>query len=457
MNFLSLPKYLKLTPFDTSTEQGRSDERYRLAALTVLANVISRGLAMIVMVLTVSLTVPYLGAERFGVWMTIASFVGMLTFLDLGVGNALTNKVAHAAAQDNLESLSRTISGGLGFLFLLGCSMSLALIGVASVLPWELLIKVSNPFLHEEVRQAAMLFGGLFGLHIFANGVQRIFAGLQRAFEGHLVSAAGSIVTLILLWIVVQKGSGIPLLLAVTMGVQSIASLLLLLTLIKRKQLKIYRFLPNIRDESHHLIRVGGLFFLLQIGVMVGWGADSLIISSSLGAKQVAIFAIVQRLFQLATQPMSMLNAPLWGAYADAHARGEKQFIKKTLIKSVLTTLSYTVVVAFTLLVVGEHLVKAWTGNAIKLSLGLLIAYGCWAVLEAVGNAFAMFLNGCNIVRPQVVAVCVLCAISIPLKFWLIMNYGLEAMLLGFVVTYLAVFAFFYGYIFKNDLNANLA
>jgi len=47
--------------------------------------------------------------------MTIASFVGMLTFLDLGVGNALTNKVAEAAAQDNAESLRRTISGGWDF------------------------------------------------------------------------------------------------------------------------------------------------------------------------------------------------------------------------------------------------------------------------------------------------------------------------------------------------------
>jgi len=124
-----------------------------------------------------------------------------------------------------------------------------------------------------------------------------------------MVSAAGSICTLILLWVVVQKESGIPLLLAVTMGVQSTASLLLLSVLIKRKQLKSHGFFTNIRAESHHLIRVGGLFFLLQIGVMVGWGADSLIISSNLGAEQVAVFAIVQRLFQLATQPVNMINA----------------------------------------------------------------------------------------------------------------------------------------------------
>ena len=37
MNILDIQKYLTLKPFDTATEQGRSDERYRLAALTVIA------------------------------------------------------------------------------------------------------------------------------------------------------------------------------------------------------------------------------------------------------------------------------------------------------------------------------------------------------------------------------------------------------------------------------------
>ena len=85
MQIFRLFQYLRLIPFDTSSEQGRSDERHRLAALTVMANILSRGLGMIAMIFTVKLTVPYLGAERFGVWMTIASFAGMLSFMDLGV------------------------------------------------------------------------------------------------------------------------------------------------------------------------------------------------------------------------------------------------------------------------------------------------------------------------------------------------------------------------------------
>ena len=107
MSLSGLYKYLRLRPFDQSTESGRNSERYRLALWSVIANVGSKGIAMAVMVLSVSMTLPYLGAERFGVWMTIASLVGMLVFLDLGVGNALINTVVAAAAKAQAAEAAR--------------------------------------------------------------------------------------------------------------------------------------------------------------------------------------------------------------------------------------------------------------------------------------------------------------------------------------------------------------
>jgi len=456
MNLLTLHRYLRFTPFDTASEQGRSDERYRLAVLSMVANVLSRGVAMAVMVLTVSLTLPYLGAERFGVWMTIASFAGMLMFLDLGIGNALTNKVAQVAAQNNPQRLRQTISGGLGFLFVIGCAVGALLIALFSILPWQQLIKVGNPLLHTEIRSAAMLFAGLFGLYIFANGIQRIFTGLQRAYEGHLASLLGSLAMLLALGLAARQESGIPVLLLITLGIQSLASLSLLIVLIKRGQFGFPGLLSNIREETPHLLHIGGLFFLLQLGVMVGWGADSLIISSNLGAEQVAVFAVVQRLFQLVSQPMSIMNAPLWGAYADAHAKNDKAFIRKTLESSLMTTLAYSAIVAMVLVFAGGRIVEIWTDNAIQISLGLLAAYACWVILEAVGNALSMFLNGCGIVRQQVIHVLVFSIASIAVKFFMIRNFGLEAMILGTAFTYAVITTAAYGWFFRKTLFAQM-
>jgi O-antigen/teichoic acid export membrane protein len=177
---MKLLHYLRFSAFDVSTENGRASERYRLAAWAVLANVASKGAAMAVMVLSVSLTIPYLGAQRFGIWMTVASFAGMLTFLGLGVGNALTNHVASRSAQSDVAMLRRAISGGLGLLLMIGCVVGAGLWLLAAWLPWAKLIKVDDALLLLEAQSAAKLFALLFGLNLFTTGIQSVFAGLQR-------------------------------------------------------------------------------------------------------------------------------------------------------------------------------------------------------------------------------------------------------------------------------------
>ena len=140
---------------------------------------------MLVMVLSVRWTLPYLGEERFGVWMTIASFVGMLIFLDLGVGNALTNHVAMVAADGNKAPLTRTVSGGLGLLFLIGLVSSIMLCLVFRSLPWESIIKVRNPLINAEIQQALFFFSILFGVSIFTSGVQKIFCSGRLRLMPH--------------------------------------------------------------------------------------------------------------------------------------------------------------------------------------------------------------------------------------------------------------------------------
>ena len=181
LNLIAARRYLRLEgPFDVKTEQGRADERYRLAALSVVASIASRVVSVVLTLLSVSLTLPYLGVERFGIWMTVASFAAMLTFLDLGVGNALTNRVTHRATEDNPASLRQTISGGLAFLALIGLGMGLLLWLIALYLPWASVMKLEQAELLSETRQAAMTFAVLFGLSIFTGGISVFLPGCNR-------------------------------------------------------------------------------------------------------------------------------------------------------------------------------------------------------------------------------------------------------------------------------------
>src|SRR5436190_24204717 len=87
---------LSFRAFDASTAEGRSMERYRRAALATFAAFGARGIQILTSIVTVPLTLHYLGLERYGMWMTISSTIAMFTFADLGIGNGLLNAIADA-------------------------------------------------------------------------------------------------------------------------------------------------------------------------------------------------------------------------------------------------------------------------------------------------------------------------------------------------------------------------
>ncbi len=447
-------RYLRRQSFDRSTEDGRTAERYRLAAWATLANVGSRGAAMAVMVLSVSLTIPYLGAPRFGVWMTVASFATMLSFLGLGVGNALTNHVAVRAAQADPALLRRAISGGLGFLMFMGLVAGAGLFLLASFLPWSGLIKVDDAQLLLEARDAARLFALLFGLSLLTTGIQSVFAGLQRSFEVHLAAMLGSLGSLLALALAADRQAGIPVLLAASFGIPLLSILLLLVLLAGRRLFSFREIGLALPKETAGLIRMGGLFLLLQLGAMIGWGADTLIISSALGPAQVAVYSMGQRLFQFVSQPLAMVNAPLWGAYADAQAKGDAAFIRRTLKASMLATVAASLIGVAIIFVASQWLLFHWTRGALQVPVLLIAAMACWTVLECCGGAFAMFLNGIHVVRQQVVVVTLFCVLVLPLKIVGIGQFGLIAIPLAAVLVYSLTHIYFYGFVFYSKIRS---
>jgi len=194
----------------------------------------------------------------------------------------------------------------------------------------------------------------------------------------------------------------------------------------------------------------------LQIGTMIGWGADSLIIAGTLGAGQVAVFNIVQRLYQFMTQPLAIINNPLWAAYADANVRNEKSFIRRTLVKSMTFTFVFSTVAGGLLLVFGADLIQIWTDSKIDIPPTLILIFFIWSVCDALGNAFAMMMNGCNIIKPQVYALISFIGLSLPYKIYSISTFGLNEMLAGFVVIYVTNIIFWYGFIFKPIIKSKL-
>ena len=442
-----------------SSADDRASKRYRLAAWNSLSNALSAATGMVSLFVIVSLTLPTLQAERFGVWMSVASLANMLMFLDLGVGNGLVNLVVKARAVESAQRLRQIVTRGLLLLAAVGLIVGLVLTALTRLLPLDRVIQVGSIALQDETRRTADTFIWLFAIGMPLFGVQRVFFGLQQAWIVHATRAIGHLLSPVLVYLLVQHEASIPWLLLATYGTQTLLPLALLRPLRRRLRTAPVEDVPvsidtSARQDLRRLLGISGVFLALQIGGAIGWGSDTLIAASVVGAASVAPLVLVQRLFQVVTVPLAIVNTPLWAAYADAHARGDAGFLRRTLRRSLAWTLVTATVASAALILLSDRLFALWLGPGQVVPARLVVWYGIWAVFEAMGHCISMYLNGRNHLRFQLIVVVAFCAVALPLKFWLPSAYGVDSIIAATLLAYLPCVLLPYALFLRRDLRS---
>ena len=89
-----------------SGSSKRSKEALKGSLLSVLAKMIS----VLSSLLIVPLTIDYVNPTQYGIWLTLSSIIGWVTFFDLGLGNGFRNRFAEAKAKGDLELAKRYLS-----------------------------------------------------------------------------------------------------------------------------------------------------------------------------------------------------------------------------------------------------------------------------------------------------------------------------------------------------------
>jgi O-antigen/teichoic acid export membrane protein len=263
-----------------------------------------------------------------------------------------------------------------------------------------------------------------------------------------LASIVLTLLAALLLFVATERRCGIPELVLITYVLPAMAPLCVI------------PWLPgNLRpsvlagawqwSRVRRMLRDGGIFFLLQLGVLAGWGGDALLASSQLGMAAAGIYAVSQRMFQLVNYPLAIMNAPLWPAYADAHARDDGAFIRHALKRSMLLTGFVAALVSITVASFPGPITRFWLHSNIDLPSAFLYALATWTVMDAVGNSFAMFMNGINLMRPQLFTNIAFIALALILKWVSLPRLGLLGLPVSTLVAYFATIVIPYAFFIK--------
>ena len=215
----------RLASFDTTTEQGRSDERHRKIFMTAGAAALSKVVSVGTALISIPLTLHYLGSERFGLWMTITSVIVMLGFADLGIGIGLLNAVSEASGKDDIEAIRRYISSAFAILSGIALVILVIFFFAYPFISWASFFNVKSPLAIQESGLAVAAFMLCFALNIPAGIVQRAQSGLQMGFVANLWQIVGSILGLSAVLLVIRFELGLPWLVGAMAGAPLVAAL----------------------------------------------------------------------------------------------------------------------------------------------------------------------------------------------------------------------------------------
>lgn len=413
-----------------------SDLRYRRAALTTLAAGVASLSSVVVTFLTIPIILHHLGAESFGFYMTLATAISLLGWLDLGVGLGLLNILSACNGRDDRDGAKRYVSSAFFAILGLAVAFSCLFAAVYTFIPWE---KVFNtpPQFGDEVRTAVIVLAVCIALSMPIGLVNRIQAAYQRGYLNSLWDILARILILIGVLLAVKFDASLPLILLVVLGMPVISSAINMLTLFGFS-LPWLRPSPTAVEsvKALEVVNKGGLFVLLQLVTAAAFGSDNVVILHVIGPAAVSDYTVARTFYQMAATATLLALMPLWPAYGEALAKGEKVWISQTLKWSLLLATLLSAAAALLLTGISKWALPFWVGHPVDISYGLLSGFGAFIIVTTAGNALAMLLNAASIIRFQAFTSIAMGTVALLAKIIFGKHFGLSGIIWGTVISY---------------------
>lgn len=428
---------LRFTAFETATEEGRSQERHRHIAWTTVTAGAAKAAALAAMLISVPLTIAYLGPERFGLWMAISAVIAMLGFADFGLGNGIMNAVSHASGRNDKRAIHESVSNGFIMLAAIGGLILLIFLAVYPYVPWPSVFNVTSRTAALESGPVVLVLLICFIATLPLGATQKIQLGLQQGYWGNLWETAGSVLGLLGIVVAIQLQAGLQWIALSMAGMPLVFRALNTLVFFGYQERALRPRVSHLDfDVIRRLVRTGFLFFVLQLAVIVGFQSDNIIIARILGVEAVAGYDVALKLSTLPAMFIGLVVVAQWPAYGEALTRGDSDWIRRTFIRTIRLSLLFAVPFALVLFAWGDKVIRAWAGPEVVPTTALLAGMSIWSVMMVLGSVIGALLNGLHVVRFQAINSLLMATANILLSIYLVRRIGVVGAIFGTISAY---------------------
>ncbi|MBC6961618.1 hypothetical protein FBR02_10665 [Anaerolineae bacterium CFX9] len=406
--------------------------------MSVLLSLIARGAGMLITLITVPLTLNYLGGQRFAVWVILSSIASLLAFADLGIGNGLINLIAKTDAENDRSAAQKYISSAFFTLGFLSVLMGIGFVVVYPFVSWSQLYNVTDSLAASEAGPATAVFIFCFLVNLPLGIVQKVWMGHQELHIDNVWVILGKVLSVFTLLLAIALQSSLSGLVIALTGVPVLTTVLsgVYLFVFKRPWLK-----PTVngyeRELAQKLIRIGFLYFVLQVAGTLASSVDTFVIARVISADAVTAYSIPAQLFRIVNAFVGVMMLSLWPAFSDAFARKDTDWIETTFRRTFVLLFFGNLIVASAIVIFGNSFINLWLGYEFAVSSHLLVALSIWSVVMNLCVLCSVLFNAANVIGFQIACAVTMAISNVLFSIFLTSQIGISGVVFGSILSYL--------------------
>lgn len=413
------------------------DARGKKVQKNIIVIIILQGISVLTSFLLVPLTIDYVSASEYGIWLTISSIVGWFSLVDIGMGSGLKNKLTEALAQNDIILAKKYVSTtyiSLGVFVTLIFSILLA---VTCFIDWAVILNQPDS-MKSMLTETMFIVVAFFAMRMIVSLISMILTAHMLPAASTAINTASNLLTLIVILILTELIPGdLRVLALVLSGIPVLIYILVTIILFSKKYKNIspsWKYFD--KREMKSLLNLGVGFFFIKISMILLFQTSNIIIIHWFTNEDVVVYNVAYKLFSVAFIMFDMLVQPYWTAFTDAWVKKDNEWIQDSIAK-LLRIWKVISLCCIIVLLLSPIIYKIWIGDSVHIPFILSAVMCLYFICRCYGGTYNMFINGTGKIRIQSITLAIMTLLYFPLAYFLakILNIGLIAIPLSLIAT----------------------
>jgi O-antigen/teichoic acid export membrane protein len=401
------------------------------AKKNIFLSFLLKGGTILTTLVLVPLTINYVNPTQYGIWLTLSSVIAWFSFFDIGLGNGLKNKLAEAISRGD-DLLAKTyVSSTYYVMTIISCVLMVIFLIINHFINWARVLNAPME-MAKELSTIAMIVFSVFSIRFVLQLLNIVAFAKQKIMMTSLISFLGSLLGLIIIFILTKTTKGSLLSLCLSIGISPLIIFVFFTFFLYNTSYKKYAPSIKLADFKYagQVLNLGFKFFIIQLGLLFFYNADNIIISQVIGPQAVTPYNIAYKYFGIITMVSGIIMTPFWPAFTEAHVKNDHAWIKMT-VKRLEKICILIVILSACMLLASDRLYHFWVGNKVTVPFSLSLVLAFYTALNTYRSIFCYYANAVSKIRIQLIIVLGSGLLNIPLGMYLGKQFGITGVILS--------------------------